>query len=339
MARSYFENWMEIFFILIMLLGIVMAVVVRSNIVSYMTITAAGVAAGKIIFERKNKVRFPYILIIIGFIIGYVIGAYDASRRWKRDGYITKMAGKITICAFIVSAIILLFLTGCSGQDAEIKEGEADAAKIETVQVSAEDVSSEEEAAGQEIKQESSNAVKSPSLKIISPKDLEMINGKDVKIVFEVSIWLDSIEKKSADTEVVFRDAGRGRHSIVAELRKSDGTPIVPVVREGIAVTVNDPEGEELQKPKPVNAEADDFGFYPSSINVKRNQVVDLNITVRKENVYFNGLEFESKYFETGKVYPGDSKVVQFVPNEDFKVTSYWPSSRTKKADLQIVVE
>ncbi|MBI2108263.1 hypothetical protein HYT54_03995 [Candidatus Woesearchaeota archaeon] len=268
------------------------------------------------------------------------------------------MAGKITICAFIVSAIILLFLTGCSGQDAEIKEGEADAAKIETVQVSAEDVSSEEEAAGQEIKQESSNAVKSPSLKIISPKDLEMINGKDVKIVFEVSdfklelpnapvkegsgyihVWLDSIEKKSADTEVVFRDAGRGRHSIVAELRKSDGTPIVPVVREGIAVTVNDPEGEELQKPKPVNAEADDFGFYPSSINVKRNQVVDLNITVRKENVYFNGLEFESKYFETGKVYPGDSKVVQFVPNEDFKVTSYWPSSRTKKADLQIVVE
>ncbi|MBI2108264.1 hypothetical protein HYT54_04000 [Candidatus Woesearchaeota archaeon] len=81
MARSYFENWMEIFFILIMLLGIVMAVVVRSNIVSYMTITAAGVAAGKIIFERKNKVRFPYILIIIGFIIGYVIGAYDASRQ------------------------------------------------------------------------------------------------------------------------------------------------------------------------------------------------------------------------------------------------------------------
>ena len=81
MARSYFENWMEIFFVVIMLLGIVMAVVVRSNIVSYMTITAAGVAAGKIIFERKNKVRFPYILIIIGFLIGYVIGAYDASRQ------------------------------------------------------------------------------------------------------------------------------------------------------------------------------------------------------------------------------------------------------------------
>lgn len=81
MARSYFENWMEIFFIIIMLLGIVMAVVVRSNIVSYMTITAAGVAAGKIIFERKNKVRFPYILIIVGFLIGYVIGAYDASRQ------------------------------------------------------------------------------------------------------------------------------------------------------------------------------------------------------------------------------------------------------------------
>ena len=173
----------------------------------------------------------------------------------------------------------------------------------------------------------------------VSDFDLELPNTPVKEGSGYIHIWLDSIERKSADTEVVFRDAGQGRHSIVAELRKSDGTPIVPGVREGIAVTVNDPESGELQKPKPAMAEADDFGFYPSSIKVKRNQVVDLNITVRKENVYFNGLEFESKYFETGKVYPGDSKVVQFVSNEDFKITSYWPSSRAKKADLQIVVE
>ena len=81
MAESFYKNWMEMFFVMVMLLGIIIAVVVPSNIVSYMTITTAGVAAGKIIFDRKNKVRFPYILIITGFIIGYMIGAYDASRQ------------------------------------------------------------------------------------------------------------------------------------------------------------------------------------------------------------------------------------------------------------------
>lgn len=76
-----YKNWMEVFFVIVMLIGIMIAIVVPSNFVSYMTITASGVAAGKIIYDRKNKVRFPYILIIIGFIVGYMVGAYNASRQ------------------------------------------------------------------------------------------------------------------------------------------------------------------------------------------------------------------------------------------------------------------
>ena len=80
-SSDLYKNWMEIFFVIVMLLGIIIAIVVPSNFISYLTITSAGVAAGKVIYDRKNKVRFPYILIIIGFILGYLIGAYDASRQ------------------------------------------------------------------------------------------------------------------------------------------------------------------------------------------------------------------------------------------------------------------
>ena len=81
MALDIFRNWMEVFFVIVMLIGIIISVIIPSNFISYLTITLSGVAAGKIIFDRKNKVRFPYILIISGFIIGYVIGAYNASRQ------------------------------------------------------------------------------------------------------------------------------------------------------------------------------------------------------------------------------------------------------------------
>jgi len=81
MALDIFRNWMEIFFVIILVIGIIAAIIVPSNFVSYLTITVSGIAAGKIIYDRKNKVRFPYILIITGFIIGYVMGTYNASRQ------------------------------------------------------------------------------------------------------------------------------------------------------------------------------------------------------------------------------------------------------------------
>lgn len=74
------KNWMEIFFLAVMIVGLLFALIVPSAVLSYAIAFISGIFAGRLIYERKNKIKFPYIVIIVGFVIGYVIGAYYGSR-------------------------------------------------------------------------------------------------------------------------------------------------------------------------------------------------------------------------------------------------------------------
>ena len=86
--------------------------------------------------------------------------------------------------------------------------------------------------------------------------------------------------------------------------------------------------------------EADDNGFYPSSeIRVKKGAEVKLTFTVRTTNVYFGGLDFRSSKFKTASVKPGQSTTVEFVADESFEFTSWWPASERLKARGNVVVE
>jgi len=197
-----------------------------------------------------------------------------------------------------------------------------------------------------------------PMLEILSPKDLEVIedssvviklNARNFNIVLpnmpvkrgegHFHVWLDSEEKKGPNTEFAFRDVAAGRHSITAELRSSDNTPLSPRVLKTISVNVRNAKIEETPRFKPPVVEADDFGFYPETISVRRGIDTKINLSVRKEDVYFNGMEFDSEHFSTDKVLPGHSQIVQFKATKDFKVISYWPSTKTKKAELKVAVE
>jgi hypothetical protein len=79
---NFQQKWMELFFVIIMVLGIIMALSARNASLSYLTILIAGFFAGRIIFERKGKIKFPHIVIILGFLLGYVIGAYYGNRKF-----------------------------------------------------------------------------------------------------------------------------------------------------------------------------------------------------------------------------------------------------------------
>ena len=71
---------MEFFFLAVMIIGILIALSSPSAFISYIIAFLAGIFAGRLIYERKGKTSFPYIIIIAGFAIGYLLGIYYGSR-------------------------------------------------------------------------------------------------------------------------------------------------------------------------------------------------------------------------------------------------------------------
>ena len=76
-----------------MVIGFITALLAPSAIISYFIAFVSGMFAGRLIYERKNKIQFPYFMIIAGFVIGYLIGVYYGSRR-------------IVILLFVIGAVL-----------------------------------------------------------------------------------------------------------------------------------------------------------------------------------------------------------------------------------------
>ena len=57
-----------------MVIGLLFALVVPSAVISYALIFFSGMFAGRVIYERKHKIVFPFLVIIGGFLIGYLAG-------------------------------------------------------------------------------------------------------------------------------------------------------------------------------------------------------------------------------------------------------------------------
>ncbi len=76
-----YKDYMEFFFFILVVLGIMIALLSGSAAVSYFIIFLAGMLAGRVIYERKHRnIKFPYYVIVAGFLIGYLIGAYYGNR-------------------------------------------------------------------------------------------------------------------------------------------------------------------------------------------------------------------------------------------------------------------
>jgi hypothetical protein len=85
--------------------------------------------------------------------------------------------------------------------------------------------------------------------------------------------------------------------------------------------------------------EADDYGFYPSSLEFIKGAKVKLYLYVKSNNVYYGGLDFRSEKFKTEPIKPGQKAEVEFIADKDFIIESYWPLSNVKKAELKVVVK
>ena len=76
----YSKNWMEVWFFIMLAIGLIIAVSAPSAVTGYIIVTLSGTAAGRLVYRRKDDIQFPYLVIILGFFIGYVVGSYYGSR-------------------------------------------------------------------------------------------------------------------------------------------------------------------------------------------------------------------------------------------------------------------
>lgn len=68
------------FFFVLLVLGFLFSLLTPSAVLSYALIFTVGMAGGRLMFERKNRLTFPYYLMLIGFLIGYLLGAFYGNR-------------------------------------------------------------------------------------------------------------------------------------------------------------------------------------------------------------------------------------------------------------------
>jgi len=94
---NYHKNSAEILFFVLLVIGFIISLFSGSAIISYLIIFITGMMAGRLIFERKGKLKFAYYLITIGFLIGYILGAFYGNRN-------------ITIILFILGALLSYYL-------------------------------------------------------------------------------------------------------------------------------------------------------------------------------------------------------------------------------------
>lgn len=77
----YFRNWAELFFFVLLVIGFFLSLLAPSAVISYLMIFVLGMMSGRLIYERKQKLQFPYYLIVVGLLIGYLLGAYYGNKR------------------------------------------------------------------------------------------------------------------------------------------------------------------------------------------------------------------------------------------------------------------
>ncbi|MBI2557878.1 hypothetical protein HYW20_01020 [Candidatus Woesearchaeota archaeon] len=206
-------------------------------------------------------------------------------------------------------------------------------------------------------------AQSSPVLNIISPKDNELI--KNSKVVIELSaenfnivpigqpakegeghlhVWLDSEKRVTTEKNVEFENVTSGRHSIVAELVKSDHSSLSPKVIKTTNINVESdympPQPMQQQGIAEFTVEADDNGFYPSTLKAKIGDKVKINFKFRDDSIYYAGLDVKGPFPTIQYKLKGQQPVTaEFAMKEETKITSYWPASGVRKADLIVGVE
>ena len=80
-GEDVWKNWSEIVAVALLVIGFVLAISMQNAFFVYIVIFIAGLMAGRYYFSKIGRQPlFPFFLIIIGFLLGYVLGTFNANR-------------------------------------------------------------------------------------------------------------------------------------------------------------------------------------------------------------------------------------------------------------------
>ena len=75
------EQWVELFTVCFLVLGFMISILLQQALLGYISIAVAGLIAGRVYYTKRfAEPIIPFILMIVGFLLGYLIGAYWVSR-------------------------------------------------------------------------------------------------------------------------------------------------------------------------------------------------------------------------------------------------------------------
>jgi hypothetical protein len=75
------EEWVESFLIVFLALGFIISVLLKSPFYTYVSIFLSGFIGGRVYYIKRYKEPIlPFILIIVGFLFGYLLGSLWVSR-------------------------------------------------------------------------------------------------------------------------------------------------------------------------------------------------------------------------------------------------------------------
>lgn len=78
---DYWQSWAEFYAVLLLVIGFLIGITVRSVVLNYIIIFIAGLMGGRLLHGRKKKHKFTHYLIIIGFLLGYMLGSVIYNKR------------------------------------------------------------------------------------------------------------------------------------------------------------------------------------------------------------------------------------------------------------------
>lgn len=79
-GNSFYYNWVEIFTAFILIVGLFASFLGDSALINYVMIGVSGILVGRHYFLNRKRVGFPFYFIIMGYLIGFVIGAEFRNR-------------------------------------------------------------------------------------------------------------------------------------------------------------------------------------------------------------------------------------------------------------------
>ena len=76
-------HWPELLALIFTLLGFLLSVLISRPGLSYFSVFVSGLLAARLYYlQRYKQPILPSVLIILGFLVGYVAGSFWASRFW-----------------------------------------------------------------------------------------------------------------------------------------------------------------------------------------------------------------------------------------------------------------